>query len=151
MAFGGNVFEPEVPVEVVEEAEKRANADAALEGEVDAVEAARAEAWTAVEELHASLEENGSLQTFRVRKENGANAVRFRGGLTVSAGKEVKTGETLFKLPVAFRPSGPVQGGIIIEGQPVIVHIPTNGKVTLTVTLEGENSLSLDEFTFNLT
>lgn len=38
MAFGGNVFEPEVPVEVVEEAEKRANADAVLEGEIDAVE-----------------------------------------------------------------------------------------------------------------
>lgn len=39
MGFGGNVFEPDVPVEVAEEAETRANADAALEGEIDLVEA----------------------------------------------------------------------------------------------------------------
>ena len=39
MAFGGNVFEPDIPAEVIEEAEKRATADAELEGEIDAVEA----------------------------------------------------------------------------------------------------------------
>ncbi len=37
MAFGGNVFEPEVPVEVAEEAEQRRTADTALEGEITAV------------------------------------------------------------------------------------------------------------------
>jgi hypothetical protein len=48
MAFGGNVFEPDVPVEVVEEAEKRTTADAALEAEIDVVEGHVAELTTGV-------------------------------------------------------------------------------------------------------
>jgi hypothetical protein len=39
MGFGGNVFEPNPPVEVAEEAEKRKAGDAALEGDIAGVEA----------------------------------------------------------------------------------------------------------------
>lgn len=46
MAFGGNQFESNPPVEVVEEAEKRATADAVLQGEINAVTKQTSGIWT---------------------------------------------------------------------------------------------------------
>lgn len=149
MAFGGNVFEPEPPVEVVEEAEKRATADAALEGEIDVLEAG---AWVPVEELAAGAKEQAAPEVpLRVRREDGSSA-RIQGGVTMEAGKKVKVGETVFKLPKELRPVGDVTGIAIATGTTTAnVTIAATGAVTLSEEIGEEQTVTFDTITWSIT
>ncbi len=158
--------EQNIPVTLEEEAELRQAGDEQVKVEVGS-ETARAKAaekaiteslvgpWTAVEELDAKLEIDPSLQTLRIRKENGANQVRLRGGLIIP-GENVAEGAALFKLPSGFRPAGLVHFYLptITEGNPSALrklNIASTGVVTIDIELSEGESFSLDGFTFNLT
>jgi hypothetical protein len=111
--------------------------------------------WKALE-LGAKVEEaKVGLQTARVRAELGLNTARLRGGLVIKAGQELKEGETLFTLPVGFRPPasvylmGAVEHGAVRSIRQMAV-LPT-GEVSLSGAVEENGIVCLDSVTFNLT
>lgn len=155
MAFGGNVFEPEVPVEVAEEAEKRATgvaeAKAQAKAEVKAVEPGP---WTAFESLGEVEQAGGAFYEAQSRTED-VGAVRLRGVLKVKVGKTIVTGQTLFTLDAPHRPKKSVP--LIISGFTTVanveVTIATTGAVTLTsaTTILATEDINLDGVTFSIT
>src|SRR5512146_865729 len=153
MAFGGNVFEPEIPVEVAEEAEKRANAIAA---EKTAREAADKELepgpWTEVT-LGPKVEQaGGEFQEVKARKENKSGDVRLRGVAQVKAGETLTAGEAIFTLPAGFRPPKLVTIRDNIEGAGAEeLRIATTGVATAVANHAAGKELGFDGATFNIT
>jgi hypothetical protein len=121
---------------------------AATKAEVRAIEAGP---WTAVV-LGPKIEARPGIQAPEVRTELHAASARVRGGFQAKAAENLAIGETLFTLPVGFRPPALIEiTQTSTAGVVLIVKIAATGVVTLSKELKAGEAVLFDGETFNLT
>lgn len=145
------VTEAKLGAEAVSEA--KIKAEAVAEGKLAKAvqEKITPGAWKALE-LGAKME-TGGLQVPGARTEDGATMARLRGSVKVKAAEELKAGETLFTVPVGWRPAADIEFERVTSagGLHRCKIASATGICTDTSAILAGQIVFFDGFTYNMT
>lgn len=97
--------------------------------------------------------ESGGLQANEVRSENGGATGRIRGSFRIKAAEELVAGETLFTIPVGFRPPADIEFERVTSagGLHRLKIAAATGICTDTSPILATQIVFFDGFTYNIT